>query len=102
MLVEVTDKSQITLPNSLGVKQGDKFHISRQNGGIVLFPIPAVDGVKYNQYGEPCYDPEDDLGEDVAALDAMYSAMCTQEELDESRKLISERRKRIIESGENV
>ncbi|MCL2753323.1 MAG: hypothetical protein FWE44_04150 [Defluviitaleaceae bacterium] len=46
-------------------------------------------GYKYNEYGEACFDADDDDGEDE-----YYEALCTQEEINACHEKMMEARKR--------
>ena len=62
MLVEMRERSQITLPNEiikrLGISEGDKFEVIERDGGVFLCPVVVYPKAKLEQIAKIIKDHE--------------------------------------------
>ena len=62
MLIEMRERSQITLPNEiikkLGISEGDKFEVMERDGGVFLCPVVVYPKAKLEQIAKIIKDHE--------------------------------------------
>ena len=70
MLVEIRERSQITIPaeiiKKLGITDGDKFDVTEKDGGIFLCPVVVYPKAKMTKIARIIKESEADLSKQNA------------------------------------
>lgn len=79
MLIEMRNRSQITLPmeivKSLGISEGDKFEVMERDGGVFLCPVVVYPKAKMEQIAKIIKDHKKDPSAVYDNVEELFKAL---------------------------